>query len=142
MAAFRSLELPVVQIKINDKLLYRTPEHLSTPDKEKKYIEFLKPTLTDYMGVKILNNPSTKEYLQEENYSLKSKLSELEKQHESEKQRCVDLDRKNKALSKELESKKNHIHQLSKQAKKANEELEGVKNLSLMRFFFKKLSDW
>ena len=39
MAAFRSLELPVVQIKINDKLLYRTPEHLSTPDKEKKYMK-------------------------------------------------------------------------------------------------------
>jgi hypothetical protein len=142
MVAFRALELPVVQIKISDKLLYRTPEHLSTPDKERKYIEFLKPFLTDYMGVKILSNPSTKEYLQEENSSLKSKLTALEKQLESEKRRCEDLDRKNKTLSKELEDKKNHIHQLSDQTRKANENLEWVKNLSLIRFFFKKRFGW
>lgn len=149
MAAFRALEVPVVQIKISDKLLYRTPDHMSTPDKERKYIEFLKPRLMDYMGVKILNDPSTKEYLQEENSSLKSKVTELAKQLEAEKQRCVKLDRKNQMLFKELEDKNKHVRQLSEQnrkaseqAMKANENLDGVKNLSVLRFFFKKRFGW
>lgn len=142
MAAFKALEIPVVQIKISDKLLYKTPEDKSTPDKEREYIEFLKPYLTDYMGVKTLSNPSTKEYLQAENSSLKSELTALKKQLESEKQRCADLDRKNKILSIELEDKKNNIDQLSKEARSANEDLEGVKSLSVIRFFFKKQFGW
>ncbi len=141
-AAFRALELPVVQIKISDKLLYRTPEHLSTPDNEMRYVDFLKTKLTDFMGVNILCNPSTKEYLKEENISLKSKLAALEKQLESEKQRCDDLDRKNKALSKELEDKESQINQLSEQTRKANKDLEWIKSLNFIRFFFKKRFGW
>jgi hypothetical protein len=142
MATFRALELPVVQIKISDKLLYKTPEDKSTPKKEREYIEFLKPYLTDYMGVNILSNPSTKEYLQAENSSLKSELTALKKQLESEKQRCAVLDDKNKVLSIELEDKKNHIDQLSKEARRANEDLEGVKSMNVIRFFFKKQFGW
>jgi hypothetical protein len=136
----KALRLPVIEVSVNKKLAYKTPEEYSTPKLEREYIDFLKGRLSEYLWSKVLSNPKSIDYLEKENVELIRNVKKLREQ----------LDHSEALLEKEREhlsdSKKRLDHANSaliekdKLVSKLRAQVEGLKTMGVFRFLWYRLA--
>lgn len=91
----KALRIPVIEVSINEKLAYKTADQDSTHERERKYIDFLKGVLSKYLWSKVLSNPKSIYYLENENENLYKDIKDLRSQLNHSK---MLLERANAAL--------------------------------------------
>lgn len=136
----KALRIPVVEIDINRKLAYKTPEEFSTPSLEREYIDFLKGRLSEYLWSKVLSNPKSIDYLEKENYELIKKVETLREKLESseallitERNRLLDSKKRLNHANSALIEKDNLVSNLRAQ-------VEGLKSMGAFRFLWFKIA--
>lgn len=134
-----ALEIPTVEIDISKKFKYLVDDQYSTPEKERKYIEFIKSRLTDYMKVKVLSDPSTKEYLQIENRGLKEKLKDQSKLLEEAKAKINDLSFQNDKYISDNKQLIKQVKLLQKYKSEIQISLDKIQSMGLFRFIIFKI---
>ena len=109
--------VPIIEVDFSDYLAYKTPPQLTSKEKEREYIDKLKSKLSEYMWVKVMVDPKSKEYLEKENRVLFDKLKILECNIADANSNLVEC----KANSKNLE---NHIKSLQAELDEKNRKLK------------------
>ncbi|MFQ2225844.1 hypothetical protein ACK32Z_02900 [Aeromonas hydrophila] len=91
----QAIGIPIIEVDINEKLAYRIAEEYSTPELERSYIEFIKQRFSEYLRGKILSNPNTVEYLEEENSQLKNQVEILTEALSKAERECSEMREEN-----------------------------------------------
>lgn len=73
----KALRIPIIEVGVNEKLAYKISEEYSTPESERKHIEFLKERFAEYLWGKVLSDPKSLEYLENENAHLHDMINQL-----------------------------------------------------------------
>jgi len=141
LADLKALRIPVIEIDVNKKLAYKTPEEDSTAESERVYVEYLKGRLSEYLWSVVLSDPKSLEYLEKENTELIKLVNRLKDElydsQSSYKQTVSDLKeyksqvKKNTALLVQKESRLNFL----------KNELVKFKKMRTLRFLWYKLTD-
>lgn len=136
----RNLRIPVIEVSVNEKLAYKTPEEYTTPELERKYIDFLKGRISDYLWGKVLSDPNSIDYLENENLELIERIKKLREQlqHtesllEKEKKTVSDSEEKLKTANEEL-------IKINKLSSELRTQVEDLKAMGIFRFLWLKLA--
>lgn len=77
----KELRIPVIEVNISKKFAYREDEAKSTPESQRKYINFLKQRLSEYIWGTVLSDPKSCEYLEKENSNLLQRIKQQTKKN-------------------------------------------------------------
>lgn len=142
IGVLKELEIPVVEISISDKFIYRVEDENSTPALERRYIDFIKRNLSEYMFVELLSNPSTKEFLKKEVKYLNQKVSDLSSQISKAGNELAAVSKKNNELGQENNNLQDKNKELKSLLEKNGEELTDIKNMGVFKFGFLKFREF
>lgn len=136
----KALRIPVIEVSVNKKLAYKISEEYSTPILEREYINFLKSRLSKYLWSKVLSNPKSVEYLENENYELNKSVKKLRDQldlsktlFEQEKEKLLESKR-------QLNNVKSKLVEKDKLEFKLRTQVESLKAMGFFRFIWFKLA--
>lgn len=134
------LGIPIIEVKANEMLAYKTPEEYSTPELEKDYIRFLKGRLEEYLWGKVLSNPKSAEYLEKENAEL---IMEIKRLNDKLRVSGVAIAQKNRELeqcSMKLERYHSSLIEKDTLLSGVRVDLEALNNMGVFRFIWFKLT--
>lgn len=136
----KALRIPVIEVSVNKKLAYKTSEEYSTPKSEREYIEFLKGQLSEYLWSKVLSDPKSIDYLENENYELIKNVKELREQLDHSKA-LLEKEKENLLESKRMLNDANlKLTEKNKLVSKLRTQVEGLKTMGVFRFLWFKLA--
>jgi hypothetical protein len=137
----KALRIPIIEVGVNEKLAYKTSEEYSTPESERGHIEFLKERFAEYLWGKVLSDPKSLEYLENENADLHNMINQL-------KQRVNASEISHEQTQRTLEEYKVRVKQQnSSLAEKENlavnlgRELTRLRSMGILRFIWFKLTN-
>ncbi len=140
------MEIPVVEIDVSDKLIYRHSEEKSTPELEREYINFIKSKLSEYMWVTLLSNPCTKEYLEKKVLILESNISKIKndldaanKQIFALSKECEMIKESRRSLNSRLDEQSKKVAKLESTIQKKNQELNNIKSKGIFKLIYSRI---
>tara|TARA_R110002012_G_scaffold2634_1_gene12648 strand:- start:5521 stop:6438 length:918 start_codon:yes stop_codon:yes gene_type:complete len=136
----KALRIPVIEVSANKKLAYKIPEEYSTPKLERDYIDFLKGRLSEYLWSKVLSDPKSIDYLENENIELLENIKKLREQLGHSKA-LLEKERENVLDSKiKLSHVNSELIEKDKLVSKLRMQVEGLKTMGVFRFLWFKLA--
>lgn len=136
----KALRIPVIEVSVNKKFSYKTPEEYSTPKLEREYIDFLKDRLSEYLWSKVLSDPKSIEYLENENFELIKNINKLREQLDHSKA-LLEKERENVLDSKiRLNHVNSELIEKDKLVSKLRTQVESLKTMGVFRFLWFKLA--
>ncbi|WP_322864568.1 hypothetical protein [Aeromonas allosaccharophila] len=132
----QAIGIPIIEVDVNEKLAYRKSEEYSTPELERSYIEFIKMRFSEYLRGRILSNPNTKEYLEEENLQLKNQVDFLTAALSKAKEECTEMKEKNTNFISDNAQKSNLILQLEAAKKDFESQLKNFQNMGILKYIW------
>lgn len=132
--------IPLVEVDVNKYFAYRTPSEYTNPEKERKYVDYLKSKLTEYIWVRALSDPKSKEYLEKENSALISKLRNVKKELANANQKIAEHNSDFEIFEQELQTLRRRLTNKDSELKQSTETISYFKGMGLFRFAWYKVT--
>lgn len=135
-------DISAVEFTVSKWDVYARREEHSTPELERAFIERIKKRLYQSMDVKMVNNPSTKEYLQQENSKLKKHVKQFQGTMSDLETKKEWLTSNNMLLNKRLINTNFQIANIQDVHRKTLNELNRITHMNPLRFTIYRYLGW
>lgn len=135
-----TLRIPVIEVDVPAKLAYLTTADNTSPEREREYIEFVKPRLSEYLWGKMISNPKSIDYLERENAQLSAELKRIKIEADEMREENNNLHTKIRQYRRKLNSERQAVVESTSEHNLAKQRYQWFEQMSVLRFLWFKLT--